>query len=75
MKIVCAGGGSLGSVSPLLAVVEELKKKLAHSVAIKWLGTADGPEKALVEAYKIPFQTLSCGKFRRYWSLANIIDV
>ncbi|MBI5465856.1 MAG: UDP-N-acetylglucosamine--N-acetylmuramyl-(pentapeptide) pyrophosphoryl-undecaprenol N-acetylglucosamine transferase [Candidatus Kerfeldbacteria bacterium] len=75
MRIVCAGGGTLGSVSPLLAVVEELKKKLTQAVEIKWLGTADGPEKALVEAYKITFQTLSCGKFRRYWSLANIIDV
>jgi UDP-N-acetylglucosamine--N-acetylmuramyl-(pentapeptide) pyrophosphoryl-undecaprenol N-acetylglucosamine transferase len=74
MKIICAGGGTLGSVSPLLAVVAELKKQSATKLEVKWLGTKYGPERVLVEANNIPFQAISAGKFRRYFSWENIID-
>lgn len=73
MKVVFAGGGSGGPVSPLLAIYEKLKKRYPVTEAI-WLGTKKGPEKKMVEPYGLEFKTISAGKFRRYFSLANFID-
>ncbi len=64
----------MGSVSPLLAVAEELRKT-DSSVEFLWLGTKDGPEKILVEENQIPFKSIAAGKLRRYFSLANILDL
>ncbi len=73
MKIACAGGGTLGSVTPLLAIAEELQ---AHGpLTVDWFGTATGPERALVEAAGYSFHTLPGGKLRRYFSLDNITDL
>lgn len=74
MKILCAGGGTLGSVTPLLAVVDELRRSPAP-VEVYWFGTALGPERKLVESYKINFMALSAGKMRRYWSVQNFSDI
>jgi UDP-N-acetylglucosamine--N-acetylmuramyl-(pentapeptide) pyrophosphoryl-undecaprenol N-acetylglucosamine transferase len=94
MKILLTGGGTIGSVSPLIALAEELKKKTSparlasESVAVRpdpslvrrgdmeflWIGTKTGPEKQLVESYRIPFQAISSGKIRRYFSGSNFID-
>jgi len=74
MRVVCAGGGTLGPVTPLLAVVEELKQ-LDPTLQVQWFGTSTGPEQQLVESYGIPFKALTSGKLRRYWSWRNIIDL
>jgi UDP-N-acetylglucosamine--N-acetylmuramyl-(pentapeptide) pyrophosphoryl-undecaprenol N-acetylglucosamine transferase len=74
MKILCAGGGTLGSVTPLLAVVDELRRS-PEPVGVYWFGTASGPERKLVESYKINFMALSAGKMRRYWSVQNFSDI
>jgi UDP-N-acetylglucosamine--N-acetylmuramyl-(pentapeptide) pyrophosphoryl-undecaprenol N-acetylglucosamine transferase len=80
MKIILTGGGTIGSVSPLIAVAEELKKqtsfllKRGESVEFLWIGTKTGLEKQLVESYRIPFQVISSGKMRRYFSGSNFID-
>ncbi|OGH69147.1 MAG: hypothetical protein A3I29_00080 [Candidatus Magasanikbacteria bacterium RIFCSPLOWO2_02_FULL_44_11] len=69
-----SGGGTLGPVVPLLAIREAYQK--AHPEAqFVWVGTHDGPERKLVEAVGIPFLTISSGKWRRYFSLQNIIDI
>ncbi len=74
MRVVCAGGGTLGPVTPLLAVVEELKRHTPE-LEVQWFGTEAGPEHALVESYGIPFQAISSGKLRRYWSWQNVSDL
>lgn len=73
MKVILSGGGTIGSVSPLLAVYEELKAR-QENVEVLWLGTKNGPEKKLVEAYQIKFKDISSGKLRRYFSFQNFID-
>lgn len=73
MKILLAGGGTMGSVSPLIAVYERLRAQDAKSQFL-FIGTKDGPEKQAVASYKIPFRAVSSGKFRRYFSWQNFLD-
>jgi len=74
MKIVFSGGGTLGPVTPLLALKDVIQK--AHpDAAFVWVGTTKGPEKKLVAEHDIPFFALPSGKFRRYISFWNIIDI
>jgi len=71
--ILLTGGGTIGSVTPLLAIVEILRsQKIA--TGFLWLGTANGPERQLVTEAGIPFQAISGGKLRRYLSFQNIQD-
>ena len=74
MKIVFSGGGTLGPVTPLLAIHEIIKEKYSDGRFI-WVGTRKGPEKKLIEEKGIFFVSFSSGKFRRYFSFFNIIDV
>lgn len=73
MKILLAGGGTGGSVNPILAVAEEIKK-LKPKTEFLFVGTKNGPEKKLVEPTEISFITIPAAKFRRYFSLWNIFD-
>ncbi|MEA3464105.1 MAG: undecaprenyldiphospho-muramoylpentapeptide beta-N-acetylglucosaminyltransferase [Patescibacteria group bacterium] len=85
-KILLTGGGTGGSVAPLLAVVDELRMKEAEllrlqsnrrssaSNAFFWLGAKNGPEKRMVKDAGIKFKPIFSGKFRRYFSLRNFID-
>lgn len=68
--IAFAGGGTMGPVVPLLA----LQKKLASlhpSDKFVWVGTADGPEKRIVENAGISYVSLQVAKLPRYltWKL------
>ncbi|MFH1789993.1 MAG: UDP-N-acetylglucosamine--N-acetylmuramyl-(pentapeptide) pyrophosphoryl-undecaprenol N-acetylglucosamine transferase [bacterium] len=74
MKILLSGGGTLGPVAPLLAIYEVYKK---HNPKCKfiWVGTKLGPEREIVEQYNLPYFTIICGKWRRYFSFQNFIDV
>jgi UDP-N-acetylglucosamine--N-acetylmuramyl-(pentapeptide) pyrophosphoryl-undecaprenol N-acetylglucosamine transferase len=73
-KIVFSGGGTLGPVTPLLAVASAYHEKYPDTEFV-WVGTKNGPEKALVEKSNIRFITLPAGKWRRYFSLWNIFDI
>jgi UDP-N-acetylglucosamine--N-acetylmuramyl-(pentapeptide) pyrophosphoryl-undecaprenol N-acetylglucosamine transferase len=68
-KILLVGGGTLGSVSPLLAIAD---KYLAEYL---FVGTSFGPEKAVVEKAGLNFQAIYSGKLRRYFSWDNVIDL
>lgn len=74
MKIVFSGGGTLGPVTPLLSVMEVYKKKYPESVFL-WVGTKEGPEKKIIDEYHIPFFIIGAGKWRRYFSWANFLDI
>lgn len=74
MRIILAGGGTGGSVSPLIAISQELKKQLPEAEFL-FIGTKKGvPEKKLCKMYTIPFKSIFSGKLRRYISFRNIID-
>lgn len=68
MKILFVGGGTLGPVAPLLATLAALKKLGKHFV-FYWIGTPNGPERALVEASDAKFYPLRVAKLPRYFSL------
>jgi len=77
MKILFTGGGTLGSVTPLLAVYEELVRRESSrgkSPQALWIGTTTGPERAVVGVYGIPFFPIISGKLRRYFSITNFVD-
>lgn len=65
MTILFAGGGSLGPVTPLLAVARALKR-VAPGLKFVWAGTPDGPERDLVKAEEIPFYAIPIAKLPRY---------
>lgn len=69
-RIVCAGGGTLGSVTPLLSLVPALR---SHGHTVSWVGTYSGPERKLVEKAQVPFYPLVAPKFRRYVSFRHLL--
>lgn len=73
MKILLAGGGTMGSVSPLIAVYEKIKATWPEAQFL-FIGTKTGPEKVAVEGYKIPFRAVSSGRLRRYFAWSNFVD-
>lgn len=72
--IIFSGGGTLGSVSPLLAVYTRWKQAQPHMKFV-WVGTRDGIEDELIRQYNIPLIPIFSGKLRRYFSLYNVLDV
>lgn len=83
-KIIFSGGGTGGSVTPLLAVAEEIIADEKKGSNIRWelvfVGTFQGPEKELVSNFCsqtacLRFIPIISGKFRRYFSWSNILDL
>lgn len=74
MRIIFAGGGTLGSVTPLLAAAEAVRQQ-RPDVECCWIGTKGGPEAALVAEAGLRFFGISSGKLRRYFSWRNFTDV
>jgi len=74
-KILLTGGGTGGSVTPLLAIAEALRAQSeAGEYNFLWVGTRDGIEKGMVEKEGIIFRSISAGKLRRYFALQNFVD-
>lgn len=74
MRILFAGGGTGGSVTPLLAVAELLRTS-RPDIALLFVGTGSGPEQELVRQARLAFETLPAAKYRRYASWKNVTDV
>ncbi len=69
MTILCCGGGTMGPVTPLLAVIRRMRN-MRPDLTIAWAGTASGPERSIVEAEGIRFFEIPTVKIPRYisWS-------
>ncbi len=72
MKVLFTGGFTLGSVTPLIAVAEELKHQKAEKLETLWIGTRKGPERKLVAEEGIKFIWLWTPKWRRYFDVRNL---
>lgn len=70
-KIILTGGGTAGHVTPNLALLPSLLKA---GYEIRYIGSHDGIEKALIEKTGIPYSGISSGKLRRYFDLKNFTD-
>jgi UDP-N-acetylglucosamine--N-acetylmuramyl-(pentapeptide) pyrophosphoryl-undecaprenol N-acetylglucosamine transferase len=64
-KILFCGGGTLGPVTPLLAVLRKMREA-RPDLGFAWVGTEDGPEGALVEAEGVGFHALPRAALPRY---------
>lgn len=73
MKIIFSGGGTLGTVMPILSVALAIKNK--YSSKIIWVGTKNGPEASVIKSHNIDFRYVKSGKLRRYFSLYNFFDL
>ena len=71
--IVFTGGGTAGHVFPALAVLEELAPRWPGRVV--WIGSTCGIERDLLKGRGIPYYGIPTGKLRRYFSLANFLDL
>lgn len=85
-KILLTGGGTAGSVSPLLAIADEIRGRTsdaryqparlpAGDFEFLWIGTRNGIERAMVEKENIAFKSIFSGKLRRYFSWKNFTDI
>lgn len=72
LRMVIAGGGTGGHISPAIAVVERMRGDL--EVDPVWIGSSNGFERQAAEEAGIPFYTVRTGKLRRYFALATLID-
>lgn len=82
--ILFTGGGTAGSVTPLLAVAEALQQQAGPSEKksyrkniqkdFVWVGTRMGVERVLVEQVGMRFYAIASGKLRRYFDVRNFID-
>jgi UDP-N-acetylglucosamine:LPS N-acetylglucosamine transferase len=72
-KIILAGGGTAGSVSPLLAIFEDLKS--SSDFEFLFVGTKNGIEKQMVKDAAIPYRVIMAGKLRRYFDWHNFFDI
>lgn len=77
-KILTVGGGSGGHVTPIVAVVRELKEKYPRAEVRFWCDRHYVPQARRIMASYNPslrVQTVSAGKFRRYHHLSKIQHV
>ncbi|MDP1845438.1 MAG: undecaprenyldiphospho-muramoylpentapeptide beta-N-acetylglucosaminyltransferase [Candidatus Moranbacteria bacterium] len=77
MRIVLTGGGTGGHIFPILVVARELKKQLGEKedADLLFLGPDGELEKELMNKELIPVKNIICGKFRRYFSFRNLLDI
>jgi len=67
-KIFLSGGGTMGSVMPLFALIDDLKNKYQ----VFWIGSFRGPEKLFLLNNKVNYFSIPSGKLRKYFSLKNL---
>ena len=71
-KIVLTGGGTLGHVTPHLALIPHLKQM---GYEIHYVGTEKGMEAAKIQSVPgVTYHAVKSGKLRRYFSWQNFID-
>ncbi len=80
MKILLTGGGSGGHITPLIAVVQSIKKTVIQNnlgqVEFVFIGPTARNEffEELMAREGIKVINISAGKFRRYFSWTNLAD-
>lgn len=58
---------------PNLAVIEELRHRGESEML--YIGSQDGPERKMVEKACVRFESVKCGKLRRWVSFQNVLDL
>lgn len=74
MRMVIAGGGTGGHVTPALATLAALRERGVTPLDLLWIGTQGGVEERMAREQGIPFRAIQAGKLRRYLAIKNVID-
>jgi UDP-N-acetylglucosamine--N-acetylmuramyl-(pentapeptide) pyrophosphoryl-undecaprenol N-acetylglucosamine transferase len=72
LRLLIAGGGTAGHITPGLAVVEALKQRTAD-LRILWIGVSGRKEEDLVPKYNIPLQTMQLRGLERSISPGSFV--
>jgi len=76
MKIVFTGGGTAGHLFPIIAIIRQMKKNYPYGgFDFYYIGPRDNFSKELLEKEGVKVKRILAGKFRRYFSLRNIVDI
>ncbi len=73
-RIVLTGGISGGHTFPLVAVARSLRKRFPEGVEFLFIGSHGRFESTSMAEEGIPVRYVLTGKWRRYFSLQNLID-
>ena len=73
LRLLIAGGGTGGHVSPAVAVITELRQRGALGDAL-WIGSQTGVEGNAAATHDIAFRSIQTGKLRRYVSPRTLVD-
>ena len=77
MRILVTGGGTGGHMHPIVSVVSELQAESVRRgtpVRIRYIGSANKKYRELLKDNGVEVRRILGGKFRRYFSFANVID-
>jgi UDP-N-acetylglucosamine--N-acetylmuramyl-(pentapeptide) pyrophosphoryl-undecaprenol N-acetylglucosamine transferase len=67
------GGGTIGAVSPLLAIKEKMEEQ-GIAAEYLWIGTKTGVEREVIQKENIPYKAIFAAKLRRYFSFQLFLD-
>lgn len=67
--IFLSGGGTMGSVMPLVALWERVR----GDFDCFWIGSRRGMERAYIEGLGIKYKAIPAGKLRRYFSVKTLL--
>ncbi len=65
--VMFAGGGTIGPVAPLIAVLRKMRE-IDPDLRFVWAGTDSGPERELIEREGVAFYTIPVAKLPRHLS-------
>jgi UDP-N-acetylglucosamine--N-acetylmuramyl-(pentapeptide) pyrophosphoryl-undecaprenol N-acetylglucosamine transferase len=70
--IAVTGGGTGGHIFPIIAVIEELRRRGFEKIV--WIGSKGGSESGWAHKVGVQYYAISTGKLRRYFALRNFTD-
>lgn len=71
-RIALTGGGTAGHVTPILAILDELR---ARGSQLLYIGSYTGIERTLASEAGLDYKPISTGKLRRHLSFKNFLDL
>jgi UDP-N-acetylglucosamine--N-acetylmuramyl-(pentapeptide) pyrophosphoryl-undecaprenol N-acetylglucosamine transferase len=76
MKLIFTGGGSGGHIFPIIAVIKRIKENYqGEDLEIYYLGPREKKYSELLKKEGVKVKAIAAGKWRRYFSLKNLIDI
>ncbi len=75
MRILLTGGGTGGHLFPLLSVAQEIKKESKEPVEFLFIGPCNNFSDQILKQNGIPTKNVLTGKWRRYFSFQNFVDI